>query len=239
MKIRLRCCECAETPFKEILLCSEWNEEKFEIEENDIYEFVCKNGHENRIMIQNQKYELLFDMGISAFDDGYYREALVDFTASVERFYEFCIEVLIFCDNNHGIKHFETMWKEMRNQSERQYGAFLALYTFAMGEAPPIRDTEDIKFRNKVVHKGYFPSKDDVYGYAQTMAEHMKDIYLSLQNRYEPRFGDYLKIEKLVRSGKTANTMTLPTFLSNYFSKDDFEQAIEEFHKTFDIMYAK
>ena len=64
-----------------------------ELLDNLTFRTVCPNGHESVIVAEAQKFEVLYDMGISALLDGYCREAVSSFAAAQERFHEFCIRV--------------------------------------------------------------------------------------------------------------------------------------------------
>jgi hypothetical protein len=55
---------------------------------------LCPRGHSERWAIANPHFEVLFDMGALAILDGYYREAISAFAASVERFQEFYIRAV-------------------------------------------------------------------------------------------------------------------------------------------------
>lgn len=60
--------------------------------------FECQKGHKNFVILQEERFETLFQIGANAIIDGYYREAVNSFTTSLERFYEFSIKV--FCNGN-------------------------------------------------------------------------------------------------------------------------------------------
>lgn len=68
---------------------------------------------------------MLSQIGANAIIDGYYREAVSSFSASLERFYEFSVHVLMrhFGKNS---QQFKSAWRPISNQSERQLGAFVA-----------------------------------------------------------------------------------------------------------------
>ena len=176
MKIRFRCMECTEESFGNLNIGIHYNESPQDFLDDYLYDFTCKNGHENHVALSNHKYELLFDSGICALDDGYYREAVADFAASLERFYEFCIRMILISTTENGIENFNNLWKEMYRQSERQYGAFVALYTSFMGKAP--ETLKNVDFRNNIIHKGEFPSKEKTLEYAKYVSERIKNIYM-------------------------------------------------------------
>ena len=99
MKIKLFCNKCEEPTCAEsnkiMVVVPHGKQYSIEITDKLLYEFSCKNGHLNRFFITNTKYELLFDMGLCAYLNGFYREAVLDFAASLERFYENCINIFL------------------------------------------------------------------------------------------------------------------------------------------------
>lgn len=139
-----------------------------EFRDDGRYEICCSRGHKSVTVLQQQKFEILFDIGANAILDGYYREAVSSFTSSLERFYEFCIKVL--CKKS-GIKTdvFSTAWKQIANQSERQLGAFLFLWASEFGEVPQLLSSNDAGFRNSVIHKGKIPTKEEALEYGNTI----------------------------------------------------------------------
>jgi hypothetical protein len=67
-----------------------------EFRDDGRYEFTCPEGHTNVSSLQEQKFELLFEIGAFAIRDGYYREAVTSFASSLERFYEFFIKAALY-----------------------------------------------------------------------------------------------------------------------------------------------
>jgi hypothetical protein len=55
-----------------------------EFTDDGLYEATCPKGHKSITILQQRKFEILFDIGIYAINDGYYREAISSFTASLE-----------------------------------------------------------------------------------------------------------------------------------------------------------
>jgi hypothetical protein len=94
-----------------------------DIRDDGLYEFTCSNGHKVITILQEQPFEMQFELGVSAIIDGYYREAVSSFTSSLERFYEFFINLICLSrdlDKELIIKTF----KLVANNSERELGAF-------------------------------------------------------------------------------------------------------------------
>jgi hypothetical protein len=129
-----------------------------ELRDDGRYEFTCKRGHTTVTVVQQQKFEILFDLGAYAILDGYYREAVASFTSSLERFYEFFIKAYLL-DGGIDKSVFDEAWKNVSQQSERQLGAFIFLYCQAFSEEPSLPRQKYIKFRNEVMHKGKIPNR--------------------------------------------------------------------------------
>lgn len=53
------------------------------------YEITCEKEHRSVVILNNIKFELLFEIGLNATVDGYYREVVSSFASALERFYEF------------------------------------------------------------------------------------------------------------------------------------------------------
>lgn len=240
MKIRFRCMECTEESFDNLNIGIHYNESTQDFLDDYLYDFTCKNGHENHVALSNHKYELLFDSGICALDDGYYREAVADFAASLERFYEFCIRMILISTTENGIENFNKSWSEIHKQSERQYGAFCVLYTFVMDRVPPKPNDNKVNFRNKVIHQGKFPSKVETLDYAKYVSERIKNIYSALEEKCEMWQASFIIADKVFKSGKHYSSTGFSTFLSRYISSDNsFEEVLDEFRKDLDMFYLK
>jgi hypothetical protein len=122
--------------------------------------------------LEATKYSILFDFGVIAIMDGYYREAISSIATSLERLYEFFIRVVC---TKHAIP-FESVdknWKHVGNQSERQLGAFCFLYLLETGKPAVLPKDDWVQFRNKVVHKGYLPTKEETLKYAEIIHDYM------------------------------------------------------------------
>lgn len=152
--------------------------------------FECDKGHVSFGVLQLEFYELLYDRGIFAFDDTYYREAVANLAASVERFHEYCIRIMLRAG---GIEHslVDSTWNLIKKQSERQYGAFLFLYLNFFETSPPrmepIRKNKDwASFRNDVVHAGYFPTREETERAIQVTTRYIKRIERSLCTEVTP-----------------------------------------------------
>jgi len=155
----------------------------FEMRDDNIYKIQCNHGHENIIIFQHHKFEILYDMGIYAMLDGYFREAVSNFASSLERFYEFSIEIFS-TKNNVDLKEYEKAWNIISKQSERQLGAYIMLYLNTFLGPPNLLSTKYIEFRNEVTHKGKIPSSKETYEYAEAVFNFIKDKLVEIKNSY-------------------------------------------------------
>jgi hypothetical protein len=138
--------------------------------DDGVYELKCPNGHVYRIALQEQKFEILFDIGLYAILDGYYREAFSAFAAALERFYEFFVTVMAV---KYGVEEgaFLSAWKTVSNQTERQLGAFIFTYLLDRKMGPRLLNKKSIERRNGVIHKGKFPSRDDAIEFGREVLD--------------------------------------------------------------------
>lgn len=135
-----------------------------ELDNDNIHEFVCPKGHRTFTQLQEQKFQILFDLASMALNDGYTKEAVSSYSSSLERFLEYYILVTSL-RNSVSLDDFTKTWKQMANQSERQLGAYFIL---RLQEAKPTYwDEKKASFRNNVVHKGYIPTSEEAIEYGQ------------------------------------------------------------------------
>ncbi len=80
---------------------------------------------------------MLFEIALNAISDEYYREAVSSFAASVERFFEFALRVIL-SKTKTPPSIVEAGWAKVASQSERQFGAYVFLYATTFGEANSI-----------------------------------------------------------------------------------------------------
>ncbi len=123
MKIWLPCYECTE---KYSPVGPRYSY-RVDVVENRRIKFTCSEGHVNKYDLQGTKYQILFESSFRALVEGFYLEAVLGFTAGLERFFEFYCKYVC---HKHGFDKngFEETWKQVSSQTERQFGAFLFLY---------------------------------------------------------------------------------------------------------------
>lgn len=155
-----------------------------ELREDGLYDITCVNGHRTLSVLQLHRHEVLFEMAAHAILDGYYREAVASFAASLERFYEFFIRSK-FYEDGVPVEVIESAWKGVGGSSERQLGAFIFLYTQTFKSSPTLLHKLKTEFRNKVIHKGLIPSKEDALDFGQAVL----DVIRPILNQMRPVFG--------------------------------------------------
>ena len=151
-----------------------------QLTDNGVNKLKCEYGHEFAVVYNGAKFEILFDVGMSAIRDGYAREAVSSFSASLERFYEFYIRLICQKDKieDEAIK---SSWKSVSNQSERQLGAFIFLYTYINKKSPEILSSNDSGFRNKVIHKGYIPKLEEALDFGKSVYNKIMAVVKELE----------------------------------------------------------
>lgn len=181
MKIYVQCEQC----FNEDEEMGALNFHLYKVPINDegVYEFECRNGHKIAAISPYQKYEILFQIGTNAFLNEYYFEAVGCFIASAERFREWAIK-FIWHLNGVDANVSSKLWKQMKNSSERQLGAFYSLFINHFKEAPPIFDDKQHNFRNSVLHQGVIPEKDKTYKFGEYVFNYIRSIQNIIFSRY-------------------------------------------------------
>jgi len=157
---------------------------RVEVEDEAIYRFTCPSGHESAHLLGNPKFEILFEMGLLAFNDGYTREAVATFAAAFEEFMRVFVTMVLAKHKlavDPSFPDLVPFWKSV-NRSEPQTGAFVALYFVEKGSVPEYPDQKSTQFRNDVIHKGRIPKAGEVAGYAQKILSFILPIYREYQS---------------------------------------------------------
>lgn len=230
MKLPLTCMVCVE----EIIISGTEQlpaRKVAEFNDEGQYKVECEKGHKSTFLLQEQKFELLFDIGAYAILDGYYREAISSFSSALERFYEFSIRVLCRVRNVDWSNIIDA-WNDVSSQSERQLGAFIFIYLQEFGNKPIILGKKDIELRNKVIHKGKIPSREEAIKYGQSILNIIRPIMIKLKEDYSDAVGETIcqhlkEISKGDDSIKSTMTRATILSLSNGDSKHD-ELTLEE-----------
>ena len=214
MKIPLTCMLCfkeAGTPPNEFV--------EVELRSDHIYEATCSKGHTFATILQEQSFEVLFDIGAIAIVDGYTHEGVSTIATSLEKFYEFYIEVIATkCDIK--ASDFGQTWKHLSRHSERQLGAFCLCYLLENKKSTKLIPNKWIEFRNKIIHKGDIPSREKAIEYGEVVMKFMIDCIRELRETAGEALQKVIvsrvieKSAKAQERGMKISTMTIPTIVS-------------------------
>ena len=210
---------------------------KVRVPDDGVLEATCNRGHRTFTIIQQQKFELLSDMAIRAIVDGYYRDAVASFAGALERLHEFSFRATC---RKQGVNAptFDNTWKEMSNQSERQLGAFIGAHLIETGHPPKLLHHSQTKFRNAVIHKGMFPTRDETVRFGQAISECALPILHLLKSEPYSAVVQVLVLESIrdsskpaVEVGQRTSTQSINTFfsLTNADEHDDVDTAVASY----------
>jgi hypothetical protein len=174
MRIHSGCTECTIHAMENKLpIPSDWIDVG-ELTDDGVATGRCPEGHAVNVVVQTPRHVLLFDSACHALIDGYYREAIGSFAASVERFYEFTIRVL-WRHRDLGEETLDRVWSTLGSRSERQMGAFVALFAAHSGGPPKLMRKYEER-RNATVHAGKLPTEDEAMEFGKDCYDHILDV---------------------------------------------------------------
>ena len=207
--------------------------------------YDCSCGHNSNLLVQKEKFELLYDMGIICIKKGFYKEAVSDLASSLERFLEYVIRYILI-DTGKQYDDISKVWKSVKNQSERQYGAFLYLFFNQFDEIKNINEKQ-VKFRNSVIHQGTFPTESETKEYAKYVFNYITDI-LNILDVEIVEGG--LKVSKLFKAQKIIyeqnplhaeynRHVSFIDIIRKSYKNMDFESIYDTFYQdnTLDVYY--
>jgi len=171
MKIRFQCNSCPQINNKAN------THVELPITDKLYYEFECKQGHFNKVMLRNNKFDLIFESGLHALIDGYSREAATSFSVSLERYYEYVINILLVCNNNLEFELMEKFKKDVK-LSERLFGVFCTMYLLTFKKIIPAFDSKFLKTNGlELANFENQPVNLEINLY-------MKDIFLAMRKQF-------------------------------------------------------
>jgi len=186
------------------------------VRDDGVYEFLCNNNHKTVTIIQQPKFEILFEIGACALVDGYFREAVSSFAASLERFYEFAIRFVL-----HELKvdteSVGQSWKKISKQSERQLGAFIFVWLTHYKVVPKtLNENKGVRFRNDVIHNGKIPTQQECIEFGNsviaTIVDNVKYMYKDDPDGYRYNFEFFDRAMSRIADAPLT-TMSIPTIL--------------------------
>lgn len=226
MKLRINCMQCFQEqgqPSLEFI--------PVEMRNDGLYSVTCSNGHTTITAIQQQKFEILFDLGAMALLDGYPREAVMSMATALERFYEFYIKVIALKHQVTDDAYLDT--KKIASLSEREFGAFLYMYLIDHKNSccPTIDDKQpDIKgisknntktwknFRNEIVHNGYIPSTEETLAYGNLIYQYIYSLIADLKENsseyIQQTIFKHLSRAHNIKNDLRVATMSISTLIS-------------------------
>lgn len=148
-----------------------------------IYDVTCVKGHKTKVIIDHIDFEILFEYGLNAIADGYFREAVSSITSAMERYFEFFTKVVLFSSNTNFVT-IDNVWKKMSTQSERQLGSYLGLYLGTFNEEPILLSNTETAFRNSVIHKGYIPTREESIAYGNSILNLIETSLIKLKTKF-------------------------------------------------------
>jgi hypothetical protein len=207
MKLRFKCPHCIQTGNREIIQVEPTNEGWFEA--------TCAAGHQFEASILYHDFQILFEIGINAIHDGYYREAIGSFAASYERFLEFFVRIVVMSSEGDA-EEFDKAWRHIRNQSERQLGAFIFVHLMTYKESPLLLSDNQVRLRNNVIHKGTIPNRADCVKYGDEIMKIILSVLRRLWNSHQKEVAGSINTRMSDNSDKFPGVifmpwMTLPT----------------------------
>lgn len=179
------------------------------LREDNLYDITCQFGHRNLMQMQAFKFEILFESGLCAIREQYYLESMLSIKAALERFYEFYIQIML---KEKGIDEsvITDVFKEVSRNSEREYGAFLFVYTLMHGKKPEtLLSRSQVEFRNGVVHKGLIPTEKQVFQFASDVFDIIKRYYVELLKNNRDHI-DQFSLKLLSDNAKKHSPLKIP-----------------------------
>lgn len=228
MRITMTCFSCL-LAYRRISMAT------VEVRDDGFYDFTCDMGHKTLTKVQEQPFEILYEIGANAILDGYYREGVSSFAASLERFYEFAF-LALGLHAGHRLDLLEKAWSPLKASSERQLGAFVALWTTVLGTVPKLLPDGKAgrEFRNDVIHKGKIPSRDEATKFGDVVLNLLRDQVQELRNKCKESVERLvaLRLERMpakpgAESAGTTSISTIVSLNAEGMYDDDLERHLK------------
>jgi hypothetical protein len=146
------------------------------------YELHCPQGHVTHAVLEQMRFELLFEVGAHAIQAGYFREAVSSFASSLERFLELYIKIACRSENLSS-PTISAAWKGVNSQSERQLGAYFFLHAIREKSVAPYLSNDMTALRNSVIHKGKLASRSDAVAFGNAVLVIINPLFRVLKQR--------------------------------------------------------
>jgi hypothetical protein len=194
----------------------------------------CPMDHAVVAIVQNPKFEILLETGSDSLIVGQTLQASAAFSSARERAFEFATQVLL---RKLGVsrEQYQVMFKHMTNQSERQFGAFLATY-LAVTNRPFNPNNEIPTFRNNVIHKGKVPYPDAAHSFCSSVFNEIRNLCETLRSECKEQITEIItqqNAELVTKLGAQTRIATIA--LNSIYSiisdpaPDNFDSALEKY----------
>ena len=140
------------------------NDFSFEYIESNIKDDVLEVTVVETGVLTDCRFQILFEIAIIHLANGQYRDAVVAAHTALERYREFFI-LAEFIEQGFDSAIIKEFWSSMGNQSERQFAAYQAMIFLRSKSITQDLSSKHVKYRNKVVHQGFFPNSENTYKY--------------------------------------------------------------------------
>ena len=218
MKVRLVCMTCV----SEANVIGE--QYKLEFNDQNLYTFMCKNGHKTQTFLQECRYLMLFDTALLALEMGMPDLAIIRAYSAIESFEVFLIK--LYC---HHVKMNSDILKRITKDthlSERKRGAFFLTIHLINNEFealfPEIPNLPELaNKRNKAAHSGVLYSHEEAKDYCQIVLSFLlkvtKWVDTNLKHETFAEFSSQVSdITPLSDQSLYIGTMTIPTICSRW-----------------------
>ena len=129
------------------------------------YDLTCPAKHYARVLLGNPKHEILFQMAAYSILDDNYRDDVATFGSSLEEFWEFAVQCIAASE---GVEPLPVPRVKGGGRKERFKRAWREVFKPEPPE--PTRatcvDRGGLRVRNRVLHEGYVPTKDEAFDFA-------------------------------------------------------------------------
>ena len=151
------------------------------------------------------QFENYLHCAIERFLDEDYAETVFWLSKAKETFVQFVIELLFYEKD----KTIPNLAKHNLHLSERRYGFFCALYWARFGEFLDLKKGKgkDVtEIRNKIMHDGIYPTKEDVIAYGNHIFDFIRYIVIKIKSEVPRKiyfdYFNFIKHEKLTECMK-------------------------------------
>lgn len=190
---------------------------RFEVQEGGLYTLTCDAGHDTLCQLQHAEFEILFEIGLLALMDGYYREAVLDFASALERFQEYYLR---FLAHKGAISQdaVESMWTLVKGQSERQTGAFYFAHLLERGEIAPHLSRRLTEVRNDIVHRGRILTRREAVEYGDSVLSVIRPVLECLKTKQPDAMRLFITNDRDRRSPGAVDGLVFETALSTAYA---------------------